>query len=180
MIKKVIPTFNLHEFIKDSFSTYTKIQEAWMNFKLDEVKHLMPDEMYNMYQSQLDTLEVKGERNVMKDMSLVESHIMNVDIQNNIITVTVAYTVDQYDYIADINTGKLIRGENKKKMRVDYIMKFRKNLNDEAKLTHCPSCGAELKDYNGSGVCEFCGSKIVSDNTEWVLTEKQAVNQRYL
>ena len=30
---------------------------------------------------------------------------------------------------------------------------------------------------NSSGTCEYCGSKLVSENTKWVLTEKKTMRQ---
>ena len=58
-------------------------------------------------------------------------------------------------------------------------MKFRKALDESAKLENCPNCGAPL-DINSAGICKYCNAKIVSENTKWVLTEKKALNQIYL
>ena len=58
-------------------------------------------------------------------------------------------------------------------------MSFRKTLNENNKIDHCPNCGAEVE-MNSSGTCEYCGSKLVSENTKWVLTEKKVINQYYI
>ena len=179
-IKGILPTFDKKKFIEESFDIYKDVQKAWMNFDLNSVQDKITDELYSMYQSQLDTLEVKGEQNIMKDITLHKAFLKAISNQNEVVTITACYIIDQYDYIADASTGKLIRGENKKKMRVKYEMKFRMNMGANAKVDTCPNCGAKLTNYNGSGNCEYCGAKIVSDSASWVLTEKQALDQRYI
>lgn len=178
-IKQILPNFNKYQFLRDGFGIYKDVQDAWMNFKLEDVKDKLTDELYNMYESQLATLEVKGERNVMKDITMQRSYLKDVTNQNGILTITTGYIIDQYDYIDEPNTGRLIRGNSSQKMRVVYEMKFRMSIDESAQTTHCPNCGAKL-DINSNGICEYCGSKVVSENTKWVLTEKKALNQRYI
>ena len=175
-IKKSIPNFNKQEFLKQGYSIYYDIQMAWMDFKLEDIKDKVTDEIYTMYESQLATLEVKGEQNIMKDIQLKQSCLKDVTNQNGTITIKTNYVIEMYDYIADVNTKKLIRGENKKKIRILYEMSFRKTLNENEKITHCPNCGAKVE-MNSTGTCEYCGSKLVSENTKWVLTEKKTMRQ---
>lgn len=178
-IKEYIPNFNKQEFLQQGYNIYVNIQNAWMNFKLEDVKDAITDELYNMYESQLATLEVKGEQNIMKDITLRRSYLRSVVKQNDNITIEAGYVIEMYDYIVDHQSGKLVRGESNRKMRVTYSMKFRKTLDENAKVEHCPNCGAKIE-MNSSGTCEYCGSKIVADNTKWVLTEKKALNQYYI
>ena len=178
-IKKSIPNFNKQEFLKQGYSIYYDIQMAWMDFKLEDIKDKVTDEIYTMYESQLATLEVKGEQNIMKNIQLKQSCLKDVTNQNRTITIKTNYVIEMYDYIADVNTKKLIRGEDKKKIRILYEMSFRKTLNEDEKITHCPNCGAKVE-MNSTGTCEYCGSKLVSENTKWVLTEKKVIEQDYI
>ena len=175
-IKKLIPNFSKQEFLKQGFNIYYDIQMAWMDFKLEDIKDKVTDEIYTMYESQLATLEVKGEQNIMKDIQLKQSCLKDVTNQNGTITIKTNYVIEMYDYIADVNTKKLIRGEDKKKIRILYEMSFRKALSEDEKVTHCPNCGAKVE-MNSTGTCEYCGSKLVSENTKWVLTEKKTMRQ---
>ena len=81
-----------------------------------------------------------------------------------------------YDYIIEESTGKVLRGSSTNKLRIVYEMKFRQTLNSNEKVDHCPNCGAKIE-MNSSGTCEYCGSKLVSENTKWVLTEKKTMRQ---
>lgn len=176
-VKIHIPDFNKFEFLQEGYQIYIDVQNAWMNFKLEDVKDKITDEMFNMYQSQLDTLEVKGEQNIMRDFKLVNSYLKDVVRQNENITITASYTVDFFDYIVEKSTGKVLRGSAAVKMRVTYDMKFRRTLDEKQAIDHCPNCGAKFENINGSGVCEYCGSKIVSENKKWILTDKKTTNQ---
>ena len=178
-IKKLIPNFNKQEFLNQGFNIYYDIQMAWMDFKLEDIKDKVTDEIYTMYESQLATLEVKGEQNIMKDIQLKQSCLKDVTNQNGTITIKTNYVIEMYDYIADVNTKKLIRGEDNKKIRILYEMSFRKALSEDEKVTHCPNCGAKVE-MNSTGTCEYCGSKLVSENTKWVLTEKKVIEQDYI
>ncbi len=175
-IKSYIPNFNKQEFLDNGYSIYKDVQNAWMNFKLEDVKDEITDELYNMYESQLTTLEVKGEQNIMKDFKVVKSYLKDAVVQNNTITITTGYVIQMYDYIIEKSTGKVIRGSSNNKLKIVYEMKFRRTLDESAKIDKCPNCGAKI-DMNTSGICEYCGSKLVSENTKWVLTEKKTIRQ---
>ena len=175
-VKQYIPNFNKQEFLNNGYKIYKDVQNAWMNFKLDDVKDVITDEIYNMYDSQLSTLAVKGEKNIMKDFKLVKSYLKDVNVQNETITITTGYVIEMYDYIIEESTGKVLRGSSTNKLRIVYEMKFRQTLNSNGKVDHCPNCGAKIE-MNSSGTCEYCGSKLVSENTKWVLTEKKTMRQ---
>ena len=175
-IKSYIPNFNKQEFLDNGYNIYKDVQNAWMNFKLEDVKDEITDELYNMYESQLTTLEVKGEQNIMKDFKVVKSYLKDAVVQNNTITITTGYVIQMYDYIIEKSTGKVIRGSSNNKLKIVYEMKFRRTLDESAKIDKCPNCGAKI-DMNTSGICEYCGSKLVSENTKWVLTEKKTIRQ---
>ena len=150
-----------------------------MNFKLEDVRDIITDELYSMYESQLSTLEVKGEQNIMKDFVLKGSFLKDVTNQNDTITITTGYIIEFYDYIAEQATGKVLRGTSNRKVRITYEMKFRQTLDESKKVTKCPNCGADIE-MNTSGICEYCHNKLVTENTKWVLTEKKTMNQEYV
>ena len=176
-IKQYIPDFDKDKFLADGYQIYLDVQDAWMNFKLEDVKDKITDEMFNMYESQLATLEVKGQQNVMKDFHLRSSYLKGVNVQNDNIAINAVFVVDFYDYIIEQATGKVVRGTDKSKLLITYEMEFRKTLNKENVKIKCPNCGAELDKLNGFGECEFCRTKIVTENQEWVLTNKKTVSQ---
>lgn len=169
-IKKLIPNFNKDKFLNDGFKIYYDVQTAWMNFELDTIKDKITDEMYSMYEAQLETLQIKNQQNLLLDINLESCSLKGVTYQNGTITISTTYLVSMYDYIADRTNGRVIRGDNTEKTITEYELKFRKTLNENLKIDKCPNCGAEI---NSAGNCKYCGSKLVSENTNWVLTEQK-------
>lgn len=177
-IKQHLPNFDRNEFLKEGYKIYLDVQDAWMNFKLDSVRNIITDEMYNMYSSQLDIMETKGEQNIMSDFKWVDSYIKGVSVQNNSIVISAVYVIEFYDYIINKNTGKVVSGSKNKKYRVTYEMKYQKSLDSAGNIDRCPNCGAKIEEANGVAVCKYCGSKLVFDNINWVLTDKKVLYQR--
>ena len=41
----------------------------------------------------------------------------------------------------------------------------------------CPQCGAPV-DGNSTGICEYCKSKLINDNYDWVMSKKEKISQK--
>lgn len=176
LISKIDPNLNLYEFKNEAFNIYKDIQEAWMNLDDGKIRTLTTDELYNMYSMQLDTLRVKNEKNIMKEINLVTASLTNLKIENNIETATVIMTVNCYDYIVD-SQNKVVRGNDKNKIEITYELTYIKSVGE--KVNKCPNCGAEINDDN-STTCEYCRAIITRNTSKWVLSKKQSLNQRQL
>lgn len=174
-IHQVDPSLNIEEFKAKVYMIYLDIQYAWMNFNYDRLRELTTDELYNMYSMQLDTLSIKGEKNVMKDFIVTDSYISNIYIQNNIETVEFILKVAFYDYVVNSN-NVIVRGTDEQKLELTYKLTLVKVVgpNDN---NYCPNCGAKLED-KASTVCPYCNSVIVSDNYTWVMSKKESLGQR--
>ena len=161
LISKIDPNLNLYEFKNEAFNIYKDVQEAWMNLDDGKIRTLTTDELYNMYSMQLDTLRVKNEKNIMKEINLVTASLTNLKIENNIETATVIMTVNCYDYIVD-SQNKVVRGNDKNKIEITYELTYIKSVGE--KVNKCPNCGAEINDDN-STTCEYCRA-IITRNTQ--------------
>lgn len=176
-IRKYISNFDRNKFFEDTFTIYKDVQNAWMNFELDKVRDVLTDELYNMYSSQVDTLKIKGQQNIMKDFKLLNAKLAGFNVQNDIAEITAKMTIEFYDYIIDQATNNVLRGSNTSKVTVQYEMTFIKSIKDEDNITLCPNCGAKIEG-NSSTVCSYCNSTIVKENTRWVLSKKRNIAQR--
>ena len=170
LISKIDPNLNLYEFKNEAFNIYKDVQEAWMNLDDGKIRTLTTDELYNMYSMQLDTLRVKNEKNIMKEINLVTASLTNLKIENNIETATVIMTVNCYDYIVD-SQNKVVRGNDKNKIEITYELTYIKSVGE--KVNKCPNCGAEINDDN-STTCEYCRAIITRNTSKWVLSKKQS------
>ncbi len=173
-----LPNFDKREFIQNQYDNYCKIQVAWMDFKLEDIKELVTDELYTMWSSQLDTLELKGEQNIMGSFELEAAYLTDASLQNGNLTITTEYLIKTYDYIVDSKTKRLVRGNKSQRMRIHYKMKFRVALDHMNTIDKCPSCGNPIE-HNTSSICPFCRSQLFVEPKNWVLTEKTCLGQEY-
>ena len=174
-LKEYLPDFDPIEFKNQTYEIYKKIQESWMNFDYESMRKCVTDEMFNMYKSQLTTLSVKKQTNIMKDFNLLSFNIVGMEVKDNILSLTVTMGIECYDYITDKN-NKVVRGTDKRKVIYNYAMTFNKGISD--KPNKCPNCGAPLENVNSS-VCPYCDSTIIGENYDWILAKKQVLSQRY-
>ena len=172
-IKQVLPNFDKKVFKQNVFSIYQKIQVAWMNFDYETLRKYTTDELYNLYHSQLVALQMKKQKNVMRNFSLTDFAIVGMEKVENTVALKVRMRIKCLDYIVD-EKNKIIRGTDRQKMVYDYEMTFVKGM--DIKKNKCPNCNAPLENVNRS-VCPYCDSVIISENYDWVLAKKQMINQ---
>ena len=174
-LKELRPGFDEKQFLDQGYKIFLDVEDAWMNFELEKVHNEITDELFNMYESQISSMEIKGEQNIMSDFVLKDCAITECKNENDDIEVTTKYIIEFYDYIIDKASGKVLRGTKTRKLRMYYDFTFIKSKS-EHKIETCPNCGAEVT-VNSAGVCEYCGSKIVGENTTWVMSKKVCTNQ---
>ena len=111
----------------------------------------------------------------MSGFENVFTKLIGLKKENNQFIATIELNARFYDYIQDEN-GKLLRGNTHKKVDNTYILIFVKSVND-IKNIKCPNCGSDVKG-NVTGICEYCKSKIVFNEYDWVMSEKKKISQR--
>lgn len=175
-IKSIDKDLNINEFKTKVFRTYKDIQTAWMNFDTDTIRKLTTDEIYNMYSSQLETLKLKKQRNIMKDIELIDVKIIDIHKENDVITVDAYLNVRCYDYVIKDATGEVTRGTDKAKMNIKYKLSFVKSASNSKTIEKCPNCGAPVN-IVGSATCEYCDSILVKDASDYVMSKKVSLGQ---
>ncbi len=160
---------------QEIYDIYVRIQEAWMNYRLDDVRDCLSDELYNQYAVQLDTLIAKNERNVMKDFKYLMCAITNIEEKDGTQILTVTLRVKCRDYIINDQSKKVLRGNKNKILTYTYELHFERSK--ETTVTTCPNCGSKL-DPKGNGVtCDYCHAKIVRKSSNLVLRKKEMLHQ---
>ena len=175
-IKSIDKDLNVSEFKTKVFRTYKDIQTAWMNFDTDTIRKLTTDEIYNMYSSQLETLKLKKQRNIMKDIELIDVKIIDIHKENDVITIDAYLNVKCYDYVIKDATGEVTRGTDKSKMNIKYKLSFVKSASNNNTEEKCPNCGAPV-DIVSSAVCPYCDSTLVKDAGDYVMSKKVSLGQ---
>ncbi len=169
-------TKTMEDFLDKRYVDLVQIQEAWMDFDYDTLRSKTTDELYNQYSMQLDTLKIKGQKNIMKEFVYNDAMITKVTRENNNLTVTIELITNFYDYIVNAN-NTTIRGHKNDKVRMHYELTFVKSVK-KSKDDTCPSCGAKLEDVS-SQQCPYCKSTITKDSSTWILSKKEAKGQEW-
>ncbi len=175
-LKAILPNLTL-KYLKDiTYQRFIDIQMAWMNFDYDKLRELCTDELYNAYISQLDTLKLKNGQNVMSDFNLQQINIIGIKEEDGKVAISVYMRVKFKDYVINQKTKKVIRGNSSTYMTNNYIMTFVRGKDAINSDISCPNCGARVSD-TASSKCEYCGSDIVKDSSEFVLSKKTNINK---
>ena len=175
-LQKYLPDKTLEQVKKDVFARFVNIQDAWMNFDYDALREYCTDELYNTYVSQLETLKLKNGQNIMSDYQNLDMKITDITSENNVISLTVYAKIRFYDYVINTKNNKVIRGSKDRLITNNYLMTFVVKKSDAKSIKNCPSCGAPFE-HNASGICEYCGSTIIKEADELVLSKKTNINR---
>lgn len=175
-ITSIDPSINVSEFKTKAFNIYKDIQTAWMNFDTDTIRKLTTDEIYNMYSSQLETLKLKKQKNIMKDITLEDVKIIDIKKENNVISLSVYLKVKCYDYVIKVATGETVRGKDNQKLCIEYVLLFVKSASNNKNKEKCPNCGAPV-DIVSSATCPYCDSVLIKEASDYVMSKKTCVGQ---
>lgn len=170
--------FDKEKLKQDVYNIYKEIQIAWMNNTIEDVRNLLSDEMFNMYKSQLLTLSLKNQQNVMSDFNYIDGKIFEITSSNDQIVIKVILTVTCKDYLVNANTHEIIRGNNLCLNHYTYELTFIKN--NSTNIEYCPNCNAKLNNSGSSVKCEYCDSVVVRDSDNLVMTNKKMLNQHII
>jgi len=163
------------ELIQSAYANYVDIQKAWMNRDLSSVRHLLTDEIYNMYQMQIQTLIEDNQVNVMTNFELVCGKLEYKRAKDSIETIKVILCVNCKDYIEDVSTHKVINGDKNATITYIYELTFIKDV-DSNKTINCPSCGAKVKKQM-SASCPYCNNSLLSTSANITMSNKLILNQ---
>ena len=169
-VEKILGSFNKNEFLNARFEDFKDIQIGWMNFDYDLLKTKLTDELYNQYIMQLDTLQVKNQKNVMSDFDYLESMITNIIEDKDKVTITLELLTRFYDYLEE--DGKVVRGNNKHKNTMHYEITF---VCNKESTSICPNCGAKLPKSN---ICDYCHTVVSQVGKDFVMSKKEVKRQR--
>lgn len=155
------------------FDLYKALNVAWMNKDLEPVRHLLTDELYNMYLMQLDTLIEANQTNVMERFRFVSGHIKSKRRYKGIETITMIFRVTCKDYITN-DKGKVIRGNSHTIWDYTYEMKLVRKYDNKPVV--CPNCNYTFKKNDGQ-VCPHCETIVHSPLDTLKLADKNMLRQ---
>ena len=141
------------DLLKSAYYIFYETQMAWMNFNYNRLRELVSDELYNTYYNQLESLKLKGQRNVMEGFKVQHIRVISTKEENGVIEYCIELKVYLFDYLVD-STGATVRGSNSSYHAMTYQLTFASSVK---KLELCPNCSAPLPE---NSICNYCHSHV--------------------
>ncbi len=173
-IKQLLPEFNKETFMEDLYKKYVDIQKALSDLDYDSLRKLCTDGLYNTYKKQLEVQNLKSEQKIKKDFSKKWTRIVSLKVENNTIIVKLRINIKFDEFSRDITTKEIKKGAIDAFKPLTYELVFVRSLENEV-ISKCPNCGASLE-YISSIECEYCGSTIIKDASDFVLSKEKKIN----
>lgn len=151
-------------------SIFKNVQKAWMDLDLTKVRNCLTDELYNMYNMQLQTLKQNKQKNIIRNIYVSDIEITSIEEENNLIIIKCKLFTQFRDYI--INEKKqVIRGSKFIVYSNIYSLEF---IFSNDNISVCPNCGARVN----NNICDYCHSSIPDNHTQLVLSKKEIMTQK--
>ncbi|MCF6227471.1 MAG: TIM44-like domain-containing protein [Planctomycetes bacterium] len=151
---------------------FHSIQQGWTEVDESKLRPFETDTVFDSHRYWLERYKEEGKRNVLKDIKIDHIDIAKIEHDAWYDSITVRIFANMIDYNTDAKGNKLNGSETKPRSFSEYWTLIRR-ADTEVKPTgdpaKCPNCGAPLDKINRAGVCEYCGSKIISGEFDWVL-----------
>ncbi|MBQ4061361.1 MAG: TIM44-like domain-containing protein [Christensenellaceae bacterium] len=182
-LRNADPAFSEQMFLEKARNLYVRLQNAWTQKNLEQVRTEFSGPMYSQLERQLAPFIQNGQTNYVDRITVLAADIVDYkqDEVNDILTVRLQTRI--VDYVKDDNTQNVIRGSETKELFMTYEWSFIRTkgkttpLEEGAKRTTCPSCGAPI-DLNHTAKCEYCGAVISDSEYDWVVNEIRGISQR--
>lgn len=168
---KIDPDFNEGMFITKVNNIFVLLHSSIMMDNLDRVKHFLSEDVYKIFEDKLKDLNLRNVRQMYDELNVKETHIKDINIQDNCVIINVDITSRYMDYIVDKDSGKFISGFNDHRIEKLNRLEFTKKLgtNSYGIDKKCPGCGANIN-VNNNGKCDYCGTIFDAKNYDWILT----------
>jgi predicted lipid-binding transport protein (Tim44 family) len=166
--------FSREGFLQKVNRAFIAVQEAWSDQDMEKVRHFVSDGVVERFSIQIAMQRSEGYRNLMEDVTVLDSKVVAVDSDSSFDTVHVEVRAQAKDTDVDLETGKRIR-TNTTHPFTEYWSFLRRpgaKTLEKGGLVEgfCPNCGAPIE-INEAGQCEACDSQVTSGQYDWVLAE---------
>ena len=138
--------------------------------EMDTVKHFISEDIYNMYQSRVDSLNSLGHRQMYDELNVKTSRIRSIEVLDDKYVIIVDLQARYMDYILDLESGNKVSGNDSSRIEVGYTLKFVKDASAtvQGMVRRCPGCGSPM-DVNNDGKCSYCGGIYNLEDYDWIL-----------
>lgn len=178
-LHKCLPNFNMEEFTKYIFNSFSKIQTAMSDGDMSSVRNLMTDELYNVYLTQIELMKKNNQNKMVSDFKLDRVALHRIKEYNGKVSLTISLIWNSIDYIINTKTKEVIRGDRHSLYKTRFLLTYVIDKNAKSKDNVCPNCGASI-DINHTTKCKYCDAVVTNANYGYILAKKQYVSRELL
>ena len=175
-IQKEDEMFNKAEFLGWASDMFVKLQYAWSDRNLEEIRYFVTPELYEKTNTQVQRYITNKQINKLDRVSVNISKLKSFEHQGDRDVLKVILDVKMIDYITD-EEGKVLRGDPSTNVNNPYILTFVRKTGVKTPeggikpvTMNCPNCGGATKILS-AGKCPYCGSIITTRDNNWTLSE---------
>lgn len=176
-IQKEDPLFNKAEFLGWSSDMFIKLQYAWADRNLEDIRYFITPDLFEKTNNQVQRYITNKQINKLERVSVNIAKLHSFEHQGDRDILKVILDTKMIDYIVDENTGKVLRGDPNINVMNPYILTFVRKTGIKtpeggikATTMNCPNCGGATTILS-SGKCPYCGSVITTRDNNWTLSE---------
>jgi hypothetical protein len=151
---------------------FESLQQAWTEGKWDRARAFETDHLYATHRFWMDLFASTGTRNALEDIHIRKIELVKAQRDAFYDALTVRIHASMIDYTTD-RQGKVLSGsKTRPRSFTEYWTLIRHaglHTDPGADPEACPSCGAAVQ-VSQAGVCEYCGTKVVTGEFGWVLS----------
>lgn len=108
----------------NAFNLIKEIKIAKMNLDIDKIKNIATNNVYNLYETQIETLKNKQQKNIVGQIKYIKSYITNT--ANNNQTINLRVVIECFDYIIN-NKNNIVKGKYNRKVLQTYEIEMINN-----------------------------------------------------
>lgn len=167
------PGFSWPDFDARVRSTFLRLQGAWGSLRWEEARPFETDALFQSHRFWIERYRAFGLRNRMEDIEILDVQVCRVGFDAFHEFVAVRIFARMLDWTLDAE-GRVVGGSPDEPRTFSEYWTFLRSSEAPSAVSReaatCPSCAAPLDRVNAAGICEYCGSKIVTGAFDWVVS----------
>lgn len=109
-----------------AYKLITELKIAKMNYDADKIRSITTDNIYDLYKTQIETLQSKKQKNMIQNINYVKSYITSFNHNS----INLRIIIECFDFIID-NKNNVIKGKYNQKVLQTYEIEITKNNSNQ-------------------------------------------------
>ncbi len=167
------PDFDEELFKRAVRETFIKVQKAWENQNVSEIRRFISDGVYQRFNTQFKMMSLLKQKNIITDINVKNVYIDRVESDGLYDIVHTAIHASLHDrFVSELDSSLNTGGHEEFVEYWSFLKKRGKPRKDMYFTNECPNCGSPLPaDMGELSQCPSCNTITNSGEYDWVLSE---------